>query len=115
MAVSVSGRFARTQYEVLQEFSEPISCALVRCDLETGRTHQIRVHLGAIGHPVIGDGTYKGFREGLKFPRPALHAAVLAFEHPTTGDEMSFTAPLPSDFEKLLQLLEPEFVAVDLQ
>ena len=115
MAVSVSGRFARTQYEVLQEFSEPINCALVRCDLETGRTHQIRVHLGAIGHPVIGDGTYKGVREGLKFPRPALHAAVLAFEHPTTGDEMSFTAPLPSDFEKLLQLLEPEFVAVDLQ
>lgn len=114
MAVSVSGRFARTQYEVLQEFSEPIECALVRCDLETGRTHQIRVHLGAIGHPVIGDALYKGVREGLKFSRPALHAAVLAFEHPVTGDEMTFDAPLTQDFNELLGRLEPAYRPVTL-
>lgn len=114
MAVAVNGRFARTQYEVLQEFEEPIACALVRCDLETGRTHQIRVHLGAIGHPVIGDGTYKGVREGLKFSRPALHAAVLAFEHPVTGEEMTFRAPLPADFEELLARLEPPYVTPEI-
>lgn len=114
MAVSVSGRFARTQYEVLQEFNEPIECALVRCDLETGRTHQIRVHLGAIGHPVIGDALYKGVREGLKFTRPALHAAVLAFEHPVTGDEMTFDAPLTEDFNELLGRLQPEYHPVTL-
>ena len=114
MAVSVNGRFARTQYEVLQEFDELIACALVRCDLETGRTHQIRVHLGAIGHPVIGDALYKGVREGLKFERPALHAAVLAFEHPVTGDEMTFEAPLAADFTALLSALSPAYLPVAL-
>lgn len=102
MAVRLDGKFARTHYEVIATYDEPIAASLVRCILETGRTHQIRVHLAAVGHPVLGDAVYGGVRAGAPFGRPALHAAVLSFDHPVTGETKAFTAPLPADFEELV-------------
>jgi 23S rRNA pseudouridine1911/1915/1917 synthase len=102
MAVRLDGKFARTHYEVLTTFDEPIVVSLVRCVLETGRTHQIRVHLAAVGHPVLGDVVYGGVRAGAPFGRPALHAAVLSFAHPVTGETLEFEAPLPADFDELV-------------
>jgi len=69
----------------------------VRCDLDTGRTHQIRVHLAALGHPIAGDVAYGGRRAG-EPGRPMLHAWRLRLRHPRTGEEMSFEAPPPPDF-----------------
>jgi 23S rRNA pseudouridine1911/1915/1917 synthase len=103
MTIVVDGKFARTHYEVTEEFDTPIPVSTVRCRLETGRTHQIRVHLAAVGHPVVGDGTYGGARAGLPFSRPALHAVKLGFDHPVTGEAMSFDAPMPSDISTLLE------------
>ena len=97
MAVVRGGKWARTHFEVLQEFAEPVPVSLVRCTLETGRTHQIRVHLSAVGHPVVGDPTYGGSRSSLRAPRPLLHAARLAFDHPVTGERVEFRAPVPDD------------------
>lgn len=102
MAVRVDGKMARTHYEVLREFHEPIVASVVRCELETGRTHQIRVHLSAVGHPVLGDATYGGVRSTVPFSRPALHAVRLTFAHPRNGTEMTFEAALPADIEGLI-------------
>lgn len=102
MAVVRGGKWARTHFEVMQEFHEPAALSLVRCTLETGRTHQIRVHLSAVGHPVVGDGTYGGARSSLRAPRPMLHAARLAFDHPVTGDHMEFRAPIPNDMVEII-------------
>lgn len=102
MAVRVDGKPARTHYEVQREFAAPIAASLVRCDLETGRTHQIRVHLAAVGHPVLGDATYGGVRATVKFGRPALHAIRLSFEHPASGDQLTFDAPVPDDMVSLI-------------
>lgn len=104
MAVVVDGRVARTRYEVEQTFDDP-EVSLVRCWLETGRTHQIRVHLAAIGHPVVGDTLYGSARESLPAPRPFLHATHLGFVHPATGAPLDFDAPLPSDLETVLATL----------
>lgn len=95
MAIVSSGRFARTRYEVLERRR---AHTLLRCDLDTGRTHQIRVHLAALGHPIAGDAEYGGRRPG-EPPRPMLHAWRLRLRHPRTGAEMSFEAPPPEDFE----------------
>ncbi|MFM8793921.1 MAG: RluA family pseudouridine synthase [Acidimicrobiales bacterium] len=97
MAVVRDGKFARTKFDVEREFTEPVDLSLVRCSLETGRTHQIRVHLAAVGHPVVGDSTYGGVRPALPAPRPMLHAQALAFDHPVTGEHMEFGAPVPAD------------------
>jgi 23S rRNA pseudouridine1911/1915/1917 synthase len=105
MAVSSSGREARTRYEVQQPFTEPIEAALVECRLETGRTHQIRVHLAAIGHPIVGDPRYRGKRASFATPRPFLHAHTLAFDHPATGERVSFSSPLPADLAGVLARL----------
>ena len=95
MAVSAGGREARTHYKVIERFE---AATLIECKLETGRTHQIRVHLAAIGHPVAGDSRYRGGRvAGLR--RPFLHAQSLAFDHPETGDRVSFESALPADLE----------------
>ena len=102
MAVRLDGKFARTHYDVVATYDEPIVASLVRCVLETGRTHQIRVHLAAVGHPVLGDVVYGGVRAGAPFGRPALHAAMLSFDHPVTGETLSFEAPLPADFAELV-------------
>jgi len=110
MAVIGSGRPARTHYDVEETRVEPVT-SLLRCRLETGRTHQIRVHLSAIGHPLVGDRAYGGEREGLPegspLDRPFLHAAHLAFDHPVTGERMAFDAPLPVDLLGLLERLGP--------
>ncbi|QXC62260.1 RluA family pseudouridine synthase [Aquihabitans sp. G128] len=102
MAVTANGKEARTRYEVEQGFEEPSPTSLVTCRLETGRTHQIRVHLSAIGHPVVGDDRYNGVRQSLPSPRPFLHAEQLGFEHPVTGEHLSFEAPLPPDLQAVL-------------
>lgn len=105
MAVRVDGKPARTRYEVVREFSAPIVASLVRCQLETGRTHQIRVHLAAVSHPVLGDATYGGVRSTVPFGRPALHAVRLSFAHPRTGAMLEFEATLPPDIESLIARL----------
>jgi 23S rRNA pseudouridine1911/1915/1917 synthase len=104
MAVREAGKGARTGYEVLTQFEHPI-CALVECKLETGRTHQIRVHLAAIGHPIVGDGTYGGDRHPLRPGRPFLHAHALALTHPVTGQRLEFSDPLPPELAAVLSSL----------
>jgi len=97
MAVVVDGKPARTRYRVLHEFRTPTDASTLECRLETGRTHQIRVHLAAIGHPVVGDGTYGGVRSGIESPRPFLHAASLELVHPVSGEALVFHSQLPDD------------------
>jgi len=91
-------------YEVEEWFGRP-EVARLRCRLETGRTHQIRVHLSAIGHPVVGDAAYGGRRDGIDLDRPFLHAERLAFDHPVTGAPLEFRAPLPPELDEVIQLL----------
>jgi 23S rRNA pseudouridine1911/1915/1917 synthase len=105
MAVVADGRSARTRYRVARTFTSPTRLALVECELETGRTHQIRVHLAAIGHPVVGDVAYGGDRPSLSMPRPFLHARTLRFVHPRTGDTVSAESAMPSDLEAVLRQL----------
>jgi 23S rRNA pseudouridine1911/1915/1917 synthase len=113
------GREALTRYRVLENYRGAVT--LVECRLATGRTHQIRVHMEHIGHPLIGDPLYgpqsnalrarlkkAGYEERAQevlsnFPRQALHAAEISFIHPRTGENMNFTAPLPGDFRDLLK------------
>ncbi|HVM53871.1 MAG TPA: RluA family pseudouridine synthase [Acidimicrobiales bacterium] len=105
MAIAADGREARTGYEVRRSFTEPVEVALLECRLETGRTHQIRVHLAAIGHPIVGDPRYRGARTRFPVPRPFLHAHRLAFDHPGTGERVAFDAPLPADLAAVLDRL----------
>lgn len=105
MAVSVEGREARTRFEVVERFASPEPTTRVRCTLETGRTHQIRVHLAAIGHPVVGDERYGGARRTLEIERPFLHACRLEFDHPGSGDRLGFDSPLPTDLVAVLETL----------
>lgn len=112
--VKSGGKRAATHYRTLKTFAGAVS--LVECNLETGRTHQIRVHMTHIGHPLIGDQTYgkahkiKGLEKELgdylyHYSRQALHAATLGFHHPVTGQFMQFKAPLPKDLEILAEKL----------
>jgi 23S rRNA pseudouridine1911/1915/1917 synthase len=103
MAVVVDGRPARTEYEVTDRFGVPAELARLWCRLHTGRTHQIRVHLAAIGHPLVADTTYGAGRTTLGLDRPFLHAAELAFDHPETGERLTFTSPLPPDLADFLR------------
>jgi 23S rRNA pseudouridine1911/1915/1917 synthase len=105
MAVTVRGRPAVTSYEVRQRFAHPADVTELSCTLSTGRTHQIRVHLSSIGHPVVGDDRYGGDRGTIRFPRPALHAEHLALVHPVTGEPLAFDSPLPEDLAGLRQTL----------
>jgi len=102
MAVRREGKDARTAYEVREWFVRP-DVARLDCRLETGRTHQIRIHLAAIGHPVVGDGTYGGNRPGIVLDRPFLHAAGLELDHPVTGEHLRFEEPLPPELESVLE------------
>ena len=106
MAVSARGREARTRYSVLARFERPVPLTLVECRLETGRTHQVRVHLAAIGHPLVGDTRYGGTRPDPASTRPFLHAHRLAFDHPATGARLSFSSPLPGDLDAILGRLK---------
>jgi 23S rRNA pseudouridine1911/1915/1917 synthase len=106
MAVTHRGKPARTAYRVLERFGH---AALVECRLETGRTHQIRVHFQHIRHPLVGDNVYRrGTRHGTEFPRQALHATELSLVHPQTGKIMTWHAPLPADMKKLLERLQDD-------
>ena len=96
------GRAAKTEYRVLSSTAE---ISLVECRLHSGRTHQIRVHLHHLRHPVLGDKVYGG-KFTKSFPRQMLHAWKLAFEHPRTGDWKKFEAPLPDDFRNAASSLE---------
>jgi 23S rRNA pseudouridine1911/1915/1917 synthase len=104
MAVAASGKPALTRYRPEQRFD---GATLLECRLATGRTHQIRVHLHAIGHPLVGDPTYRLDRFGRppwlgNFARQALHAARLAFDHPASAERVSFSSSLPEDMRDLL-------------
>lgn len=112
------GRHAVTRARTIDRFGTPAVLALMECWLETGRTHQIRVHMAHAGHSLVGDPTYGGKRKLAKnalpdlaaqavkdFPRQALHAAVLGFEHPVSGTRVRFEAPLPDDMTELLSLV----------
>ena len=105
MAVTQKGKPARTRYEVEATFTEPAPVSLLTCSLETGRTHQIRVHLSAIGHPVLGDDRYRGVRQSLSCPRTFLHAEHLGFTHPTSGERLTFDSALPDDLAEVLASL----------
>ncbi|OIQ87915.1 ribosomal large subunit pseudouridine synthase D [mine drainage metagenome] len=115
--VGRGGKEALTRYEVRSSFQNAVS--LVECRLATGRTHQIRVHMTSIGHPLVGDPVYgrgkshkiKGFTDEqaealIRFPRQALHAFQLGFSHPESGEWLEFFSELPSDFNELIKLLE---------
>jgi 23S rRNA pseudouridine1911/1915/1917 synthase len=119
MAITAKGgKAAATRYAVERAF-HGTACALLRCRLLTGRTHQIRVHLAHAGHPIVGDPVYLRrtpaasrlipdplVREALlAFPRQALHAATLGFNHPVTGQGLRFESAPPADFRSLLGLL----------
>jgi 23S rRNA pseudouridine1911/1915/1917 synthase len=99
MAVVATGKPAVTHYKVRERLP---AHTLLECSLETGRTHQIRVHLASIGHPLEGDPAYAG-RGPRRFARQALHAWKLAFVHPASGKEVAFESPLPADFRALLE------------
>lgn len=105
MAVVVDGKQARTHYAELGRFTDPVQVAELECRLESGRTHQIRVHLAAIGHPVVGDVSYGGQRDTFVMPRPFLHAGQLGFDHPVTGRPLLFESPLPADLASVLARL----------
>jgi 23S rRNA pseudouridine1911/1915/1917 synthase len=109
MAVTEHGRAARTHYRVLQRFA---AATLLECSLDTGRTHQIRVHMQSIGHPLVGDPVYRaGARVGhgvaagplANFKRQALHAYRLGLVHPASGEPMQWEAPVPEDMRQLLR------------
>ncbi|NSX55213.1 RluA family pseudouridine synthase [Parasulfitobacter algicola] len=112
------GRHAITRARIVQSYGTPPVLALIDCWLETGRTHQIRVHMAHAGHGLIGDPTYGGKRklnakalssqaisDVQAFPRQALHAKTLGFRHPVTGDDMQFQADLPDDMQQLLRTI----------
>lgn len=102
MAVSAHGRRAVTHYRVLRRYAQYTLCEF---RLETGRTHQIRVHAKYMGHPVVGDPEYGYKNQKFKLNGQLLHAKELSFLHPTTGERMTFTAPLPDYFEAVLKKL----------
>ena len=106
MAVSQRGKAARTGYRVLERFGR---AALVECRLETGRTHQIRVHFQHLRHPLLGDPVYgRRMRHVVAFPRQALHACELSLVHPRSGKQMTWRSPLPPDLQQLLEALRAE-------
>src|SRR5438477_5570370 len=99
------GRSAKTEYRVIQSNDR---ASLIECRLHTGRTHQIRVHLQHLGHPVLGDKVY-GKKHAKAFPRQMLHAWKLGFQHPRTGEWKNFEATPPNDFENAIRSLPPQF------
>lgn len=97
-----NGKPAVTHYKVLERFDK---YTYIECQLETGRTHQIRVHMTSIGHPLLGDEVYGNAKCPFKLEGQTLHAMTIGFIHPTTGDYVEYEAPLPEYFEHLLQIL----------
>jgi 23S rRNA pseudouridine1911/1915/1917 synthase len=124
MAVRENGREAVTHYRLLNRYREH---SHIKVQLETGRTHQIRVHMSYLHHPIVGDPVYAGRHRVpagasaelidylQSFKRQALHAWRLSFVHPESGDEVSFEAPLPEDMQRLLALLQADLQAHEAQ
>jgi 23S rRNA pseudouridine1911/1915/1917 synthase len=112
MAVVAHGRPAVTHYEVLERFAH---ATLLRCRLETGRTHQIRVHFNVLKHPLVGDPAYGKRHSGIAFSRQALHAETLALVHPATKRERSWSADPPADLQELIERLRDESSVVSHQ
>lgn len=105
-AVREGGRRAVTHYRVRERFDSPSGAvSLLSLRLDTGRTHQIRVHCAAIGHPIVGDATYAGDRPRLGVDRQMLHAARLSFDHPVSGKPLNFESPWPADFNDFVETL----------
>ncbi len=103
MAVTFkNSKEARTHYYVKERFAKN---TFIECRLETGRTHQIRVHMAYLGHPLVGDPLYGTRKNNLDFPGQALHAYALGFVHPRTGEELYFEAPIPEHFQSVLKTL----------
>ena len=103
MAINAkNGKEAITHYRVLQRFA---GYTYIECVLETGRTHQIRVHMASIGHPLLGDEVYSNRKSPFKLQGQTLHAKILGFKHPTTGAYVEADAPLPAYFQHLLEIL----------
>ena len=103
MAINEDGKRAVTHYEVLEQYDKGLS--LVKCTLETGRTHQIRVHMASIGHPLVGDLVYGYKRQKFNVEGQVLHAKTLGFIHPRTNEYMEFTSELPEYFKELINKL----------
>ena len=103
MEITADGKPAVTHYRVLQRFKH---YTYLECVLETGRTHQIRVHMASIGHPLLGDEVYGRRSDKYKCEGQCLHAMTLGFHHPRTGEYIEVNAPLPPYFEHLLAVLE---------
>jgi 23S rRNA-/tRNA-specific pseudouridylate synthase len=100
----LDGQSASTYWQVAERFQR---AALVRCNPETGRTHQIRVHMAGLGHPILGDGQYsRRFRCPLRVPRHMLHAERLVLPHPATGEKLVLTCPPPADFREAIKRLK---------
>ena len=106
-AVVPGGKSATTHYEVDREYPR-FECSLLTVRLETGRTHQIRVHLSAVDHPVIGDKTYGGKTTRVTSPRTFLHASRVEFDHPATGERVIVDSPLAPDLRAVLDSLEQD-------
>ena len=105
MAIVADGRRSRTEYRVLDRFDSPAELALLQCNLETGRTHQIRIHLSSINHPLVGDPVYGQRRPKLQLDRPFLHAVELVLDHPDTGEAVTFRSELAPDLADRLSTL----------
>ena len=103
MAIVPEGKPAVTEFKVLERFE---NFTYVECKLQTGRTHQIRVHMTAIGHPLLGDTKYTARKNPFDITGQALHSHTLSLIHPTTKEQMSFTAPLPDDMKNILDKLK---------
>ena len=99
MTVTADGKYAVTEFKVLERFK---NFTYVECKLQTGRTHQIRVHMAEIGHPLVGDEKYTARKNPFDIKGQALHSHTLSLTHPTTGERMNFIAPLPDDMKKIL-------------
>ena len=98
-----NGKRAVTHYQLIQNLKQNL--AYIKCNLETGRTHQIRVHMASIQHPLLGDDVYGPKRSNYTLQGQVLHAKTLGFIHPTTNEYVEFQAPLPEYFEELLKKL----------
>jgi 23S rRNA pseudouridine1911/1915/1917 synthase len=103
-AVVPGGKPAVTHYEVIEEL-ESADVSLLEVALGTGRTHQIRVHMTAIDHPIVGDKAYSSLNKAIESPRIFLHANQVSLHHPATGEEVTFTSPLPSDLAEVLDFV----------
>ena len=102
MAITANGKPAVTEFKVLERFK---NYTFVECNLKTGRTHQIRVHMTSIGHPLVGDPKYGSKKNPFDINGQALHSHTLTLKHPSTCEQLSFTAPLPTDMKKILDTL----------